>query len=1572
MRLPLFSWTNLLRKLGFSRRLLSRRPRTITTAQLRREARVRLGFEELESRCLMDASMYISDATSYVESGNLMFNVGLTGMHGNVSVDYNTSNGSATAGSDYTATSGTLHFASWDLGKTISVPILSDTLDENNETFTVTLSNLNGATFSDSQAVGTINDDDVPPSVGFDPSSVNVSESAGIATFTVKLTGSTTENTVTVQYATGTNGSATAGSDFTAASGTLTFVGGDREETFTVPIINDTAYEFSLESFPLTLSNPTNAMLWTSSATGYITENDSQPTISINDVSVNESAGTAQFTVSLSNQNLVSSVTVWYATANDTATAGSDYTAISSTQLTFATGETQKTVNVSISNDTTDEVNETFFVNLSMPSGATIGDSQGIGTIIDNDGPTISINDVTVDEDENTATFTVTLSAASPQTVTVNYATANNTATAGNDYEAGAGTVTFQPNDTSETVTIDITDDSLDESDETFNVNLTSATNATIYDDHGLGAILDDDPPPEIDVQDEYLTSVDDRTIDLGYARIDTPVQYTFTIENQAASDLVLDPESLTLPAGFSLVGDFPSSVAPNGTATFVLRLDAAAPGVFSGDVSFGTNDPDEDPYVFAITGEVWNNAPVAIDDIYGTVQGTELEVSAAGVLENDGDAEGQSLTATLVAGPAHALTFDLNTDGSFTYEPEAQWVGIDTFTYEVSDGHDTSASPATVRIGVANQSGPEIEVFMVEYEPVPDGTGEVDFGETTEGDPRNIMFMVMNVGTENLTLDPASFTVPDGYSVALEPEAVVAPGSFTVFTVQMDADEVGTYEGEVSFDNNDSDENPYNFATTGEVTAGEPEIEVYDEASELVEDDTGSVDLGQTTEGEPVEYTFTITNVGEDDLTLDPESLELPEGFSLVSAFDATVDPSDSTEFTVQLDATAAGNYSGEVSFTNNDGDEDPYNFTISGYVSEAPALSLDLDADDSSGAEGVNYYTEWTVGSGLISIEDVLDATIEADSPTLESLTVTISDLADAGDELLDANVSGTSISKSYDAQTGVLSLTGQASVGVYQQVLRTITYDNTAEEPTGYERAMEFDVYDGTNHAGALTSLLLFYPEEEGDVTAVAFIPADEAYRVGIKDADEYGLLSTHTNPDGDVNYDRVINASDMSREALIEPRFKGGDQFFPDADIKSANKPRNIVRVRAYLTDMAVDDLVAFKVFDVDDPSTDKRIDANGDAGGDNRGTAGKLRTVNAGNVVGAWSAGIVTAKVKELLDANGQPEGVLVAEVDLMTSLSPGDNYRVYAVPNKSLRARLVAAHVRATGDGRVQTNDQTEADPTTEFRWDDDDPHLTRQLSVWRYLHVEDDSSVNVYGLMQAVTGSINRQDNRFADAYLEPEYATLNAPAVNTSRPATGRPLAVDLRTGQTSRNDTNEILGHMQSPEARLEQDAFWVVYVTNGFTQPTPGVLGVTMNIASAPIPFEASVVFTDAVSGTMAQRVAVHEVGHQLLMPGGAGADKDGHRGDQVKLVGGTLRGKLVDYYLATDAVKREDKWLDSINIMTSDAQKVPLDNSEETIPGLVGGKAGPIDRFFFHPNDVAAIRRLVKSPGKGAK
>lgn len=322
---------------------------------------------------------------------------------------------------------------------------------------------------------------------------------AGLTPFSFRVDMSPARaETVTVRYATA-NGSALSGSDYTATSGVLTFLPGQTSKTVTVSVRGDTAVELD-ENFFVSLSNVSNAGVTITRAKGTgLIINDDQPSLRISDVTLGEgNSGSTPFNfiVTLTPAS-TSTVTVNYATANGSALAGSDYTALAPATLTFAPGETSKTLTVKVIGDTTVESNETFFVNLSGSTGAKIADGQGRGTILNDDGPVLSISDFTKAEGQSGSsafTFKVTLSRAAAVPVTVKYATSNDTALAGSDYVAvPLTTLTFAPGQTAKTITVSVMGDKTVERNELFNVNLSQSVGASIFKGRGVGTILNDD-----------------------------------------------------------------------------------------------------------------------------------------------------------------------------------------------------------------------------------------------------------------------------------------------------------------------------------------------------------------------------------------------------------------------------------------------------------------------------------------------------------------------------------------------------------------------------------------------------------------------------------------------------------------------------------------------------------------------------------------------------------------------------------------------------------------------------------------------------------------------------------------------------------------------------------------------------------------------------------------------------------------------------------------------------------------------------------------------------------------------
>jgi protocatechuate 3,4-dioxygenase beta subunit len=298
--------------------------------------------------------------------------------------------------------------------------------------------------------------------------------------------------------------------DFLPARGVLTIRRGATTGQIRVRVRGDSTAEAD-EVFNVVLTRAVNATLQTGSsgsqsARVVILDDDSSsttPTIAVTGFTKtegNDDTTTANFTVTLSAAS-ASTVTVGFATVNGTATAGLDYQAASGT-LTFAPGETSKVVTVTILNDTAAESSETLTLNLNNPTNATISSVAGsaVGTIVDDDStsatPAIIITGFSTTEGNSgtkTANFNVTLSAASASAITVAYATANGSATAGSDYQAASGTLTFAVGETSKVVTVTILGDTTVESTETLTLNLSNPTGATLSASAAVGTIVDDD-----------------------------------------------------------------------------------------------------------------------------------------------------------------------------------------------------------------------------------------------------------------------------------------------------------------------------------------------------------------------------------------------------------------------------------------------------------------------------------------------------------------------------------------------------------------------------------------------------------------------------------------------------------------------------------------------------------------------------------------------------------------------------------------------------------------------------------------------------------------------------------------------------------------------------------------------------------------------------------------------------------------------------------------------------------------------------------------------------------------------
>ncbi|MDH5392241.1 MAG: hypothetical protein OEY11_03540, partial [Gammaproteobacteria bacterium] len=431
------------------------------------------------------------------------------GSDGAVAVNYASANGTAIAGSDYTSASGTLNWANADSAdKTFTVSITDDALYELDETLNLSISGAtNGAALGTSSATLTIAANDAAPgTLAFSSSSYSVAENGTTATITVSRSGGS-DGAVAVNYASA-NGTATAGADYASASGTLNWANADSaSKTFTVSITDDAIYEGN-ETISLSLNTETGgSTLGTSTANLTIVENESSPSGgSLTFSTTSYTTSEANSTLSLIVRRIGGSagaVSVDYITSNITAAAGSDYSGASSV-LNWADGDsTDKSINITISNDSVYEPTESFKVTLSnVSSGASIGNSIATINITDDDAVpgTLSLSSSTysVQENNSVATLTVNRSGGSNGAVSVNYASANGTAVAGSDYSPATGSLTWADGDSaSKSFIVVITNDTAYEADETLTLNLSGATNgAALGTSSAVLTILGNDAAP--------------------------------------------------------------------------------------------------------------------------------------------------------------------------------------------------------------------------------------------------------------------------------------------------------------------------------------------------------------------------------------------------------------------------------------------------------------------------------------------------------------------------------------------------------------------------------------------------------------------------------------------------------------------------------------------------------------------------------------------------------------------------------------------------------------------------------------------------------------------------------------------------------------------------------------------------------------------------------------------------------------------------------------------------------------------------------------------------------------------
>ncbi|SHO67271.1 chitinase [Pseudoxanthobacter soli DSM 19599] len=717
---------------------------------------------------------------------HMMFMVRLSyASTGTVTVHYSTADGTATAGADYEAVSGTLTFAPGQTMAEIHVPLIGDRIVEGNETFSLTLSTPNGATVANGVATGTIVDDDtvapVLPTLSVADASVTEGNSGTkYLEFTVTLSAASASQ-VMVHYATG-NGTATAGSDYTALSGMLTFAPGEISKVVRVPVTGDTAVEAN-ETLNLTLSSPSGATIADGSAVGTIVNDDTATSpaggTSV-DYTVADNWGSG-FVANMAVGAGSAAMNGWTVAFDASFTITNIWNAVIVSHVGnhYVIGNAAWNGSVAASGSTSFGFQATpgsggtaaagFLVN-----GAPVGNGGGEPEPV---LPTLSVADASISEGNSGTThlmFTVTLSAASTTPVTVGYATGNGTATAGADYKALTGTLTFAPGETSKVVHIEVNGDTVVEGNETLNLTLSSPSGATIADGTGVGTIVNDDTatPPAGGTSVDYTVAdnwgsgfVANMAVGAGSAAMNgwtVAFDASFTITN------IWNAVIVSHVGNHYVIGNaaWNGSIAASSSTSFGFQ---ATPG------SGGT----------AAAGFLVNGAPVGSGGGEPEPVLPALSVADASVSEGNSGTTHLMFTVTLSAASTTPVTVGYATGngtatagsdykaltGTLTFAPgeTSKVVHIEVNGDTVVEGNETLNLTLSSPSGATIADGSAVGTIVNDDVAAPLPTVSIagaSFGEGDAGEPGHGMFVV-TLSAASTTPVTVAYTTANGTAIA-------------------------------------------------------------------------------------------------------------------------------------------------------------------------------------------------------------------------------------------------------------------------------------------------------------------------------------------------------------------------------------------------------------------------------------------------------------------------------------------------------------------------------------------------------------------------------------------------------------------------------------------------------------------------------------------------------------------------------------------------------------------------------------------------------------------------------------
>ena len=711
------------------------------------------------------------------------------------------------------------------------------------------------------------------------------------------------------------------------------------------------------------------------------------PVVSVTDVTVFESAATADFTVALSSPSDVD-ITVTYSVTGGTATLTGDFKASLTNpvpmilNVTFAAGETEQIIQIPIINDMLVEPAEQFFVTLTNVTNAIIADGTGVGTIIDDDTPPdsvlMNITDASVVEGDEGVTmmvFTVTMSALLPFDLTVDYTTSDGStgdpATAGDDYEATFGTLTFAAGETVKTIEVPIFGDTVDEPYETLDLTLSNVLRVldpelpppnpadpplpvpTLVKDIGIGTIQDDEP----------FLSIGDIVVSEGDAGT-TLIDFVITLSSPATEPVTV--EYATVNGTASVVLDF---IGQRNSVTFdVDDLEQTIQIEIVGDL---LAEPDEYFFIQLVSS---TGAAIEADQSQGMITIlNETDVApptptvsisdAYGVIEG---AAGAALNFTIVLSTASLENVRVRytiTGGTAT--PDIDYVSLPSQVVIIPAGQTSYI----VSVPVTNDLLPEANetVIVTLTDPLLAIPGDmVATGIIVEDEaPPTItiadMFMTEGNVYNNMMVFTVSLSEPSGQVVTvnyttLSGTANAADHEPGVGTLVFEPGELSRTVRVMVYADRSAEDNEYFFVSlSGEAGAtiargtGVGTIVDDDRFAKAVVRNERGFSIADNRRTPPVSFgkyvvgdygailTFTVTNQGSGELRLG--KVVVPKGFKLIEGLRNPLAPSESDTFKVQVLTNTPGARAGHIRFATNDPKAKPYNFAVSAKINDTDA---------------------------------------------------------------------------------------------------------------------------------------------------------------------------------------------------------------------------------------------------------------------------------------------------------------------------------------------------------------------------------------------------------------------------------------------------------------------------------------------------------------------------------------------------------------------------------------------------------------------------------------------------------